>query len=233
MQTKQITYKSHKGNDIETDSKKGIVTIYVSSFGNKDSDGDIIQKGAFTKTIAESMHRIKHLKDHDRYILLGIPLEMIQDNIGLKVRSAMIMKKPVVQDTFAEYEFLKENGRSLEHSIGFTIPAGKYIYDEKADAHFITEIKLFEYSTISLMGANEMTPLIDIKSLFDNKGNLDYIVDELEKRLKFDYSNETLTRIENNLTALTKNYESFVNTLKFNKSQETSNILIKNILKNL
>jgi phage head maturation protease len=68
---KQTQFKSFdysiKGADI--DASKGIVTGYFAAFNNKDSDGDIIVKGAFAKTIKErgpqsSKPRIKHLLDH-------------------------------------------------------------------------------------------------------------------------------------------------------------------------
>ena len=55
----------------DVDTVKGIVTGYFSSFGNKDSDGDIIQKGAYTKSINENFDRIKHLLDHDRTKAVG------------------------------------------------------------------------------------------------------------------------------------------------------------------
>lgn len=45
----------------DVDTKQGIVKIAVSAFDNKDSDGDIIIKGAWKKTISENLKRIKHL----------------------------------------------------------------------------------------------------------------------------------------------------------------------------
>jgi len=54
----------------DTDLKQGIVSGYFAMFGNKDLDGDILEKGAFTKTIQErgpnGKGLIKYLLDHDR-----------------------------------------------------------------------------------------------------------------------------------------------------------------------
>lgn len=51
----------------DIDYKNGIVSFYHSSFDDeKDSDGDIIQKGSFAKTIRENFQRMKHLYNHDR-----------------------------------------------------------------------------------------------------------------------------------------------------------------------
>ena len=57
-----ILYKStHLGEVIDADEKMGIVEGYGSVFGNVDSDGDIITKGAYRKTITENGNRVKYL----------------------------------------------------------------------------------------------------------------------------------------------------------------------------
>ena len=62
-----------KGFDIgfkDADTKQVIVTGYFAMFGNKDMDGDIIERGAFTKTTKErgpsGKQLIKYLLDHNR-----------------------------------------------------------------------------------------------------------------------------------------------------------------------
>ena len=45
-----LLYKNLNQGISDVDVKKGIVTGYFSSFDNMDSDGDVIRKGAFTKT---------------------------------------------------------------------------------------------------------------------------------------------------------------------------------------
>ena len=48
-----IIYKSSPIGELQDiDDKTGIVKGYGSIFGNIDSDGDIITKGAYTKTIS-------------------------------------------------------------------------------------------------------------------------------------------------------------------------------------
>ena len=47
-EVKNYTFKA-----VDISEKDGIVSGYFSSFGNKDSDGDIIERGAFKKTIKE------------------------------------------------------------------------------------------------------------------------------------------------------------------------------------
>ena len=63
----------------DLDDSKGIVSFYFSSFGNEDSDGDILQKGAFTKSIKENLSLIKHFKNHYHKLALGKILELCED----------------------------------------------------------------------------------------------------------------------------------------------------------
>ncbi len=51
----------------DIDEKSGIVTGYFSIFGNKDSDSDVITKGAYKKTLSENYSRVKHLYQHDSF----------------------------------------------------------------------------------------------------------------------------------------------------------------------
>ena len=154
----------------DMDSAKLQVTIYVSAFGNKDSDGDIIEKGAFSKTIKErgplGSKRIKHLKQHSVWDVVGAPLEMAENNTGLLVVS-QLSKSTDGRDTYADYE-----ANLYEHSVGFEIIKES----QKSDANYIHEIKLWEYSSVT-WGANELTPLVAMKGI-----DLGMFVEKLNKR---------------------------------------------------
>jgi HK97 family phage prohead protease len=145
----------------DADVSKGIVTGYFASFGNKDSDGDIIVKGAFVKTIREngpesSKPRIKHLLNHDVTKPLGKLLLLQEDAKGLYYESQ-------VGTHALGRDFLKmvESGLITEHSIGFkTIKE-----DRKSDANYMSELLLFEGSGLSGWGANSETPITGMKSM--------------------------------------------------------------------
>lgn len=211
---KKINVKNYKSKLKDLDEKEGIVTIYVSAFGNKDADGDIVQKGAYTKTINENLKRIRHLKDHNPFQLLGLPLEMIQDDHGLLVRSAMNMSKSIAKDALSDYLFFSQHDRTIEHSIGYNIPKDKQFFDEKKEANIITEVKLLEYSTLSFLGSNSETPFIDAKYL--------------ELMYDYPYSDERLNKIENILKSLVKKIEP-CNALNEKDKSNFYNYLINNI----
>lgn len=161
IDSKKMIY-SYKNLDLEIkdiDKKQGIVTGYFAAFGMKDSDGDIIHPGAFAKTLNEMYPkgRIKHLLNHDPSKPLGKLIELKEDNYGLRYTS-QIGKHSLGQD------FLKmvESDLIKEHSIGFSdlTPMDK----KKGEGHTnITEVKLYEGSSLTAWGANEFTPLVEMK----------------------------------------------------------------------
>ncbi len=83
---KRLTDRAAGIKDVDT--KQGIVSGYFAAFGNKDSDGDIITPGAFTKTIAErgpdsQQLRIRHLQDHDYTKAVCRIQQLSEDTFGL------------------------------------------------------------------------------------------------------------------------------------------------------
>ena len=154
----------------DVDKKQGIVSGYFSAFNSKDSDGDIIKPGAFTKSINDwfPKGRIKHLLNHNPSQPLGVILDLKEDDYGLKYTSK-IGSHALGQD------FIKmvDSGLIKEHSIGFqTIQEGK---SKEEDANIITEVKLYEGSSLTAWGANENTPITDFKG---------YKVEEIADRIK-------------------------------------------------
>ena len=144
-------------------AEKGIVTIAISKFGNRDSYDDIVRKGAFTKTFQEGGGRIKHVMDHQlrQMAVVGLPMKMYETDTHAVVESALNLEKQISRDLFSDYKFFKEHGKTLEHS---------YMYDtvktnenREIKGEDIAELKMYEYSTVA-MGANSETPLLDIKS---------------------------------------------------------------------
>lgn len=72
----------------EYDEESGIFSGYAAVYGNIDSGGDIIEPGAFTKTIAEGWERVKILALHnDCWLPIGRPLELREDSNGLFIKA--------------------------------------------------------------------------------------------------------------------------------------------------
>ena len=173
---------------MDLNPKQGIVTGYFSKFNNVDSDGDIIRPGSFTKTIRENgpqstLPRIKHLLNHDPSLPLGVLKSLTEDNYGLAYESQIGSHE-------GGEDFIKmvESGLITEHSIGFKIikrnqiqSYENYLKNPSAGQYEITEVKLYEGSSLTAWGANPLTPITSLKSMND----LDMLVAKHEAIDKF------------------------------------------------
>ena len=141
------------GELIDADEKAGIVKGYGSIFGNVDSDGDIINKGAYRKTVEENGSRVKYLYQHDMDKPLGKMRELYEDEKGL-VFEAEIPKTQLGKDVIE----LMRSGVITENSVGI-IPVKK----EMVDGHrHLNEVRLFEISAVTL-AANDQAMILDVK----------------------------------------------------------------------
>lgn len=186
-------------------AEKGIVTIAISKFGNRDSYDDIVRKGAFTKTFNEGSGRIKHVMDHQlrQMAVVGLPMKMYETDTHAVVESALNLEKQIARDLFSDYKFFKDHGKTLEHSYMYdTVKAN---VNKEIKGEDIAELKMYEYSTVAL-GANSETPLLDIKSFtFDDLNDLE------EYLRKYDVSNTKAKQIEE-IIRLIKNMKEPQNT---------------------
>ena len=179
------------------EESKGIVEFYFSAFGNKGSDGDIMEKGSFKKTISENLPRIKHFKNHDPHLAVGRILELGEDEKGAFAVSQM-SKSTLGQDTLIEYK----EGIITEHSHGFqTIREN---YSNEKSANIISEVKLWEVSSLTAWGANSNTPTTGIKSLED--------VETLFKNLENILTKSTIS--DERGAELQKSYDQLGNLIK-------------------
>ncbi len=191
-----MLFKNTRGGSIkDIDTSKGIITGYFSIFGNKDSDGDIILPGAFSKTINENgpksqKPRILHLLQHDVWRPLGKPSVLEEDAKGLYFES-QISKTSYGRDTLQLYQ----DGVLTEHSIGYNVV--KREVDESTDTQKLLELKLWEGSTVS-WGANMEAVVTGIKAE-DKKSIYDALIKKmtaLQKAVKGNYTDETAYQLE-------------------------------------
>jgi len=187
-----LLYKNLQQGISDVDVKKGIVTGYFSSFDNMDSDGDVIRKGAFTKTINENFNRVRHLLDHDATKSVGKIMSLEEHGKGLYYES-----KAGRHTLGKDFLLMVEDGLITEHSIGFVTIKQKSMgnYNE------ISEVKLYEGSSLQGWGANEMTPITGIKSFEDTNLLMDNILNAIKNGK---YTDETFAKLELQLLQLHK-----------------------------
>lgn len=209
----------------DADAKKGIVTGYFSKFDNVDSDGDIIRKGAFKKTISENgpksaQPRIKHLMNHSASLPLGRLLELKEDAQGLAYESQVGTHSLGV-------DFIKmvESGLITEHSIGFrTIKRNQlqdyagYMKAPQNGWFELTEISLMEGSSLTAWGANSLTPITGLKGVAD----VNTIIDQQKAMEKFCKDSTATDETIEMLLLHSKQLSQYILDLQGTKPDETT-----------
>jgi HK97 family phage prohead protease len=183
----------------DVDVKQGIVCGYFSHFGTKDSDGDIILPGAYTKTISENgpgskNPRIKHLLDHDKKKAVAVIQVLKEDSIGLYYES-----KAGTHQNGVDFLRMVESGIITEHSVGFeTIKE-----QQKADGNYMSELRLWEGSSLQAWGSNHNTPITGMKAM-EIAEKMGLLIKEIRNG---QYSDEAIISLKAQLEELTKAFE--------------------------
>jgi HK97 family phage prohead protease len=144
--------------------KQGIVEGYFALFNNKDLDGDIIERGAFAKTLAErgpaGKQLIKYLLDHDTKKAVAKITELYEDEKGLKY-----VAKIGTHTAGKDFQEMIESDLINQHSFGYkTI---KEQYDSLSKANRLKELMMSEGSALQFLGANPETTIISLKNFED------------------------------------------------------------------
>jgi hypothetical protein len=104
----------------------------------------IIDRGAFKKTLAEQWERIKILWQHNSDEPIGRPLEMVEDERGLKLRAVLSSTQ-----RGREAAQLLRDGVCTEMSIGFD-PIKFYMNRSGLEpVRHLTEVRLWEISLVT------------------------------------------------------------------------------------
>lgn len=140
------------------DQEKGLLHAVVSVFGNTDSDGDIIVKGAFKSSIEKAKKRGKYpsgVWHHNWDQPVAKTLDMWEGEDGLHIKAKFNLDTQIGRETYSN---IKEEIID-EYSFGFrTIQA-----DRKDDGRrYISDLEMKEWSPV-LWGANPATQTIAIK----------------------------------------------------------------------
>jgi uncharacterized protein len=210
----------------DSDMKQGLVSGYFAMFGNKDLDGDVIENGAFAKTISErgpqGKQLIKYLLDHDKNKVVAKIMNLYEDEKGLRYE-AKIGSHAAGQD----FQKMIESDLINQHSFGFKVI--QEMYDDQAKANRIKEVMMYEGSAVQFLGANPETTFIDLKSESDA---FEYLT-RLEKFVKTsDATDETLEQLENKLKSLLEMLRPTAITL-VEKKAEIETITINDFKKSL
>lgn len=164
---KNFEIKNIGGGVLDVDDKSRRVKVAISKVGNKDFDNDVIDKGAYNKTIKErgpkGSNLIWHLTDHNA---------SLKNAVGkfndLSVQGDYLVGTTDIAATAWGNDVLEmyKSGMINQHSIGFRTIKSEPVNAGKPDEYrLIKEVLLYEGSAV-LWGANDQTPTLSVgKSL--------------------------------------------------------------------
>jgi HK97 family phage prohead protease len=124
----------------------GTFSGYGSIFGNVDLGQDVVEKGAFSRSIAKRGAKgIKLLYQHRIDEPIGIFDEIVEDERGLKVKGRLAMG---TQRGREAYELMKM-GALDGLSIGYRLEPKGYTYDADKGRRYLKEVDLMEISAVT------------------------------------------------------------------------------------
>lgn len=158
-----------KNSGIPLDTKDvddaGVIEGYASIFGNVDSYGEIVEPGAFIKSLDKSQktgRKIKMLWQHDPHQPIGVWDDLAEDKKGLRVRGRLLIdQSPKAREAHG----LLQAGALDGLSIGYrTIKAAPK--EGKQGVLSLLELDLLENSVVTF-AANERARVEVVKSILD------------------------------------------------------------------
>ena len=146
--------------DIKSIDDEGKFSGYASTFGNEDLGGDIVQKGAFTKTLLKGAGEVKMFYQHDSSEIIGKFTRLTEDEKGLHFEGQLYIKDIL---RAKEARFLMQEGQLGAVSIGYRIESKGFDPDGR---RLLKEIDLKEISVVTFP-MNEMATIDRVKSVED------------------------------------------------------------------
>ncbi len=132
----------------DADTQKGIIRGFASTFGNIDLGDDVVDPGAFKKTLQESKGIIPILADHNPSKQIGWNVRAEENEKGLFVEGKLNMESEYAREKYGLIKQALELGANMGLSIGYSVI--KAIPDkERPSIRRLKEIKLYEYSVVT------------------------------------------------------------------------------------
>lgn len=188
MHVKDFTLKV-KAAGPDDGLEEGQFLAYASVFGNVDSYGDVVVKGAFADSLNEwaaSDQSIPTLWGHDMYdpySNIGGVVEAKEDDHGLLVKSQLDMENPKAAQVYRLIKGRRINQMSFAYDV---LDGGQSTVDGES-VNELRKLKLYEVSVVPL-GANQETEILAVKA------NADALADGLKAGRAISAKNESELR---------------------------------------
>jgi HK97 family phage prohead protease len=146
----KIQYKAFefKIEDADDSPSAGVIRGLASTFGNIDLGDDIVDEGAFKKTIQESKGKVPILADHDPSKQIGWNLRAEESDKGLMVEGELNLKTQLGKERYELAKQALKIGAKMGLSIGYGIIKAMPDKD-RPSVRRLKELKLYEYSMVT------------------------------------------------------------------------------------
>lgn len=151
---------------------EGQFQAYASVFGNKDSYGDVVVKGAFTDTLKEwdaSGAPIPLLFGHnmsDPDYNIGHVVKAVEDDHGLLVTAELDLENPKAVQTYRLLKGRRINQMSFAYDVLDGGAVTKTADGVDDSSYELRKLKLYEVSVVPI-GANQETEVLAVKAAID------------------------------------------------------------------
>lgn len=152
-QTKNVQFELKNLNE------DGTFSGYASTFGTVDLGLDVIEKGAFKKTLNERKN-VRMLWQHDMDKPIGVYTLMQEDEKGLYVEGKLTKGVQLADEAY----LLMKDGAIDSMSIGYNVVKDEM--DQSTGIRKIKELKLWEVSLVTFP-MNESATISEVKSATD------------------------------------------------------------------
>jgi uncharacterized protein len=140
--------------ELKTLTEQGTFTGMASVFGNVDLGGDVVEPGAFTRSLQHKNGEVPILYQHDTRSPIGLG-RVQETKAGLEITGELVMQTSKAQEAYA----LMKRGVLKGLSIGFDV-----VRDTVANGiRHLHELKLYEVSVVTFP-MNESALVTAVKS---------------------------------------------------------------------
>jgi uncharacterized protein len=140
--------------ELKTLTEQGTFTGMASVFGNVDLGGDVVEPGAFTRSLQHKNGEVPILYQHDTRSPIGLG-RVKETKAGLEITGELVMQTSKAQEAYA----LMKRGVLKGLSIGFDV-----VRDTVANGiRHLHELKLYEVSVVTFP-MNESALVTAVKS---------------------------------------------------------------------
>jgi HK97 family phage prohead protease len=164
MQVKDMPVQIKAGP--EDGLTEGEFSAYASVFGNVDSYGDIVVKGAFANDLQrwqDSGNPIPLLFGHnmsDPDFNIGSVVKAVEDDHGLLVTAQLDLENPKAMQVYRMLKGRRVNQMSFAYDV---LDDGQVEVAGGAKANELRELRLYEVSVVTI-GANQETEVLAVKA---------------------------------------------------------------------